>query len=227
MHRQGKSESGNQDNYLHKGLRKHLVETIRNKGISDSRVLEVIGTLPRHLFLDKAFQEKAYEDIPFPIGAGQTISQPFTVAYQTELLGVQKHDKILEIGTGSGYQACVLSMMGARVYSIERQEDLFHKTNIILKKLGFENIKTFLKDGYKGLPAFAPFDKIIITAATTIIPPELVKQIRVGGIMIFPKGEQGRQVMCVLTKNENENYTITEKDYFTFVPMLEGVIKSK
>lgn len=211
------------DDYRHKGLRKKLEETIRSKGITDVKVLEAIGSLPRHQFLDTAFEEQAYEDRAFPIGAGQTISQPYTVAYQTTLLDVKKRDKILEIGTGSGYQSAILSMLGARVFTIERQESLFFKTNYLLQQLGLGNIRTFLKDGFKGLPEFAPFDKVLITAAPEEIPTELVKQLKAGGRMVFPKGGKGKQVMCLLTKTNNEHYQIEEKDFFSFVPMLPGV----
>ena len=211
------------DDYRHKGLRKKLEHTVRSKGIRDENVLRAIGELPRHYFLDKAFEEQAYEDKPFPIGDGQTISQPFTVAYQTELLQIQKREKIMEIGTGSGYQAVILAMLGARVFTIERQEQLYHKTHDLLKQLGYGQIRTFLRDGFKGLPEFAPFDKVLITAAPEEIPMELVRQLRPGGLMVFPKGAAGRQVMCVLTKKENGNYSLEEKDFFSFVPMLPGV----
>lgn len=215
------------DDYRHKGLRKKLEETLRAKGIRDEKILQAIGTLPRHQFLDTAFEEQAYEDRPFPIGAGQTISQPYTVAYQSTLLEVKKRDKILEIGTGSGYQAAILSLLGARVFTIERQESLFHKTNHLLQQLGFGNIRSFLKDGFKGLPEFAPFDKILITAAPEEVPLELVKQLKPGGLMVFPKGATGRQVMCLLIPDKQGNYLIKEMDFFSFVPMLPGISKNK
>jgi protein-L-isoaspartate(D-aspartate) O-methyltransferase len=211
------------DDYRHKGLRKKLIESIRSKGITDEQVLDVMGALPRHFFLDKAFEEQAYKDQPFPIGSDQTISQPYTVAYQTQLLQVKKGDKILEIGTGSGYQACVLAMMGARVYTIERQRALFDKTKKLLTTLGFTRVKVHFGDGYKGLPVFAPFDKIIITAAPEEIPEELLKQLKQGGIMILPKGSSGHQVMCCITKLADGKYTIAEGENFSFVPMLPGM----
>jgi protein-L-isoaspartate(D-aspartate) O-methyltransferase len=152
-----------EDSYRHKGLRKQLVAEIRRKGISDERVLQAIGTIPRHLFLDSSFLKFAYDDRPFPIGSGQTISQPYTVAFQTELLEVKKRDKILEVGTGSGYQACVLLELGAQVFTIERQKNLYQRTKLFLPKIGYE-ARMFYGDGYKGLPAYAPFDKIIVTA---------------------------------------------------------------
>lgn len=211
------------DDYRHKGLRKKLIESIRAKGILDERVLEVMGTLPRHFFLDKAFEEQAYKDQPFPIGSEQTISQPYTVAYQTQLLEVKKGDKILEIGTGSGYQACVLAMLGARIYTIERQESLYKKTKKILTQLGFTRVKIHLGDGYRGLPVFAPFDKIIITAAPEEIPETLLDQLKIGGRMVLPKGPSGRQVMCTIIKQDDGKFTLEQGHVFSFVPMLPGI----
>lgn len=209
------------DTYRHKGLRKLLVDTIRKKGIVDPNVLAAVENVPRHFFFDSSFLEFAYEDKPFPIGAGQTISQPYTVAFQTELLNVQKGDKVLEIGTGSGYQACILSEMGAKVFTIERQKVLFDKTTRLLVKLGYPGIKTFYGDGYKGLPAFAPFHKIIITAAAPYVPDTLLEQLRPGGIMVIPVGPDDVQIMTTLVRKPDGTFRKKEHGAFRFVPMLE------
>jgi protein-L-isoaspartate(D-aspartate) O-methyltransferase len=210
------------DSYLHKGLRKQLVEIIRQKGITDERVLEAIRNLPRHFFMDSAFDKIAYEDRAFPIGEGQTISQPYTVAYQTQLLEVKPFEKVLEIGTGSAYQACVLAEMGAQVYTIERQKKLFdsNKQFTWLKK--YPALKFFYGDGYEGLPTYGPFDKVIVTAAAPFIPPKLVQQLKPGGRMVIPVGDGKVQRMLRLTKQPDG--TITEEwfDNFSFVPMLGG-----
>jgi protein-L-isoaspartate(D-aspartate) O-methyltransferase len=207
------------DTYRHKGLRKKLVEEIRLKGIKDESILKAIDKIPRHLFIDSSFVEFAYEDKPFPIGSGQTISQPYTVAFQTELLNVKKGDKILEIGTGSGYQACVLIEMGAKVYSIERQKKLFQRTKEFLPEIGY-NPKLFYGDGNLGLPTFAPFDKIIITAGAPIVPDKLLEQLRIGGTMIIPLGKGDTQVMKSITKVEETNFKEVEHGFFRFVPLL-------
>ena len=172
-----------EDSYQHKGLRKQLINLLREKGITDENVLEAINTIPRHFFLDSAFDKIAYEDRAFPISQGQTISQPYTVAYQTQLLQIKKSDKVLEIGTGSVYQATILAELGARVYTIERQKQLFdiQQKEYYFKKQ-YPNIKFFFGDGFEGLPTFAPFDKIIITAAAPFVPPKLVQQLKVGGM---------------------------------------------
>lgn len=209
-----------QDSYRHKGLRKKLVETLRAKGIIDERVLEAIGKVPRHLFLDSSFLEFAYQDKAFPIGSGQTISQPYTVAYQTALLKVSEGDKVLEIGTGSGYQSCILLELGAKVFSIERQKNLFEKTKLLLPSIGY-NPKLFYGDGYLGLPAFAPFDKVIITAATPNIPQNLVDQLKPGGILVAPVGPKDYQTMVTLRKISDTQVEREEHDRFRFVPMLE------
>ncbi|HEY0676825.1 MAG TPA: protein-L-isoaspartate(D-aspartate) O-methyltransferase, partial [Chitinophagaceae bacterium] len=177
-----------EDTYRHKGLRKKLVDGIRSKGITDENVLKAINNIPRHFFLDSAFDEVAYEDKAFPIAEGQTISQPYTVAYQSQLLEVKPFDKVLEIGTGSAYQACVLAEMGAQVYTIERQRKLFeeNKQFPFLKK--YTGIKFFYGDGYEGLPTYAPFDKVIVTAAAPFIPPKLIDQLKPGGMMVIPVG---------------------------------------
>lgn len=210
------------DNYRHKGLRKKLVEELRSKGILDEAILEAIGTIPRHFFLDQAFDDWAYKDVAFPIDAHQTISQPYTVAVQTWLLQVKKGDKVLEIGTGSGYQACVLSMLGAKVYSIERQETLFKKTSEFLPQIGFNNIRTLFGDGYKGAPRFAPFDKILITAGAPEIPDELIKQLKTGGIMVVPYGAGDTQEMIRIIKTGENQLKMEKHGYYRFVPLLKG-----
>ena len=212
------------DTYRHKGLRKKLIETLQTKGIRDKRILEAFDKVPRHLFLDKAFEEWAYIDKAFPIGNKQTISQPFTVAYQTDLLEIKRRDKILEIGTGSGFQAAILATLGARVFSVERQEMLFKKTGTLLKELGFKHIRTFLKDGMTGLPEFAPYDKIIVTAAANEIPTALLNQLKIGGILVIPVGVK-RQQMYKIIKESDKQYKRMYLDYFKFVPLLKGVNK--
>ena len=213
------------DSYRHKGLRKKLVEIVRNKGIKDERILQAIGNIPRHYFLDPEFADWAYKDVAFPIDAGQTISQPYTVAFQTELLEVKPKDKILEIGTGSGYQAAVLSFLGAKVYTIERQERLFFKTTGFLEEIGFGAIRTFLGDGYKGLPRYAPFDKIIVTAGASEIPKALVEQLKTGGIMVIPFGKGEVKDMIRLKKVDDKNVTLQKLGKFSFVPFVKGVNK--
>jgi protein-L-isoaspartate(D-aspartate) O-methyltransferase len=208
-----------EDTFKHQGMRKQLIKEIRAKGIKDENVLAAMERVPRHLFLDPAFLMQAYSDHAFRIGAGQTISQPYTVAYQSELLDVKKGDKVLEIGTGSGYQCSVLLEMGAKVYSIERQKELHDKAKELLPVLGY-NPKLFYGDGYKGLPAFAPFDKIIVTAAAPYIPEELKKQLKVGGILVIPVGAGEVQVMTVLLKTSDSTYEMHELKDFRFVPML-------
>jgi len=211
-----------EDSYRHKGLRKKLTAGIREKGISDERVLESISNVPRHFFLDSAFDEAAYADKAFPIGEGQTISQPYTVAYQTQLLEVRPFDKVLEIGTGSAYQAVVLAQMGALVYTIERQKKLFelNKKFEFLKR--FPNIKFFYGDGFEGLPTYAPFDKVLITAAAPDIPPKLVEQLKTGGMMVLPVGSGEVQRMMRVTKVQDTAVREEVFDHFSFVPMLEG-----
>jgi len=211
-----------EDTYRHKGLRKKLTEGIRKKGITDERILEAINKIPRHFFLDSAFDDVAYEDRAFPIGEGQTISQPYTVAYQTYLLQVRSFDKVLEIGTGSVYQACVLAELGTQVYTIERQKKLFDTTKefAFLKK--YPNIKFFYGDGYEGLPTYAPFDKILITAAAPEIPPKLLEQLKAGGMMVLPLGAGEVQQMKRVTKLENGVIREEVFDHFSFVPMVEG-----
>jgi len=207
------------DSYRHKGLRRKLAEEVRSKGIKDERIIAAINTIPRHFFLDSSFVEFAYQDKPFPIGAGQTISQPYTVAFQTELLALKKDQKVLEIGTGSGYQACVLLELGARVFSIERQHSLYVKAKNLLPQMGY-NPRLFYGDGYKGLPAFAPFDKILITAAAPEIPGVLLKQLIVGGMLVLPLGSGATQIMMRITRVGNDQYKEEEFGYFRFVPLL-------
>lgn len=208
------------DSYRHKGMRQKLVDSIRRKDIKDERVLEAINKIPRHLFLDSSFLEYAYDDKPFPIGSGQTISQPFTVAFQTELLEVERGQKVLEIGTGSGYQACVLEEIGAKVFSVERQKKLFVKTKAFLQKLGYK-AKLFYGDGNKGLQAFAPYDRILITAAAPEITEELIKQLKPGGILVVPLGKGGVQSMIKMTKDKNGKITSENFGDFRFVPLLK------
>ncbi len=213
-----------EDNYRHKGMRKQLVDLLRTKGIIDEKVLSAINEVPRHVFLDSSFVELAYQDQAFPIGSGQTISQPHTVAFQSQLLEVQPGMKVLEIGTGSGYQACVLSSMGAKVFSIERQRNLYFKTKEILEQLPFR-VKTFLGDGFDGLPTYAPFDRIIITAGAPNIPQALVDQMKTGGIMVIPmdNSEGEGQKMLRLTKMEDGALRQEEFGDFKFVPMLKEI----
>jgi protein-L-isoaspartate(D-aspartate) O-methyltransferase len=209
------------DTYRHKGLRNKLVETVKQKGIDDPRVLDAINSVPRHLFMDNAFVNFAYKDQAFPIGADQTISQPFTVAFQSQLLEIKAGDKVLEIGTGSGYQASVLLEMKAKVFSIERHRSLHHKSKKLLADLGYYP-KLFFGDGYKGLPAFAPFDKIIITAAAPYIPEELKEQLKVGGYMVIPLGEGESQQMQRLKKVSESEFESETFGDFSFVPMLQN-----
>ena len=211
-----------EDSYRHKGLRKKLVDSIREKGDFDSNILEAMNNIPRHFFLDTALDHIAYEDRAFPISEGQTISQPFTVAYQTQLLGVKQHEKVLEIGTGSGYQATILAELGANVYTIERQKKIFELNKDFYFRKIYPNIKFFYGDGFEGLPTYAPFDKIIITAAAPYIPPKLVEQLKPGGTLVLPLDEGSLQRMVRLTKSPDG--TLSEESFlnFTFVPMLRG-----
>lgn len=211
-----------EDTYRHKGLRKKLVDQLREKGITDETVLNAINNIPRHFFLDTALDNIAYEDRAFPIAEGQTISQPYTVAYQTQLLQVKPGDKILEIGTGSIFQASVLAEMGAKVFTIERQKLLFEKTKNFVLKGKYPTIKFFYGDGFEGLPTFAPFDKVIITAAAPFIPPKLIEQMRPGGKMVIPVDEGEHQRMLRITRNPDNSLTEEAFENFSFVPMLAG-----
>ena len=211
-----------EDTYRHKGLRQQLVNSLRQKGISDERVLEAINSIPRHFFLDSAFDKVAYDDKAFPIAEGQTISQPYTVAYQTQLLEVKSFEKVLEIGTGSGYQSIVLAEMGAQVYTIERQKKLFDEHRKFFLRNKYPNIKYFFGDGFEGLPTYSPFDKIIVTAAAPFLPPKLLEQLRVGGKMVIPVGEGAVQRILRITKERGGILKEETFDNFSFVPMIEG-----
>jgi len=216
-----------EDEYLYQGKRKRLVEQLKEKGITSQAVLNSILKIPRHLFFDQsterpALLDHAYSDKALKIGAGQTISHPFTVAFQTEKLNIVKGEKVLEIGTGCGYQTAVLLEMGAKVYSIERQKELFDKTKVFLPLLGYKGAKLVYGDGYKGMPQFAPFDKIIVTAAAPYIPEELLAQLVVGGILVIPLGEGEEQVMNVIVKKSATEYNKQAFGKFKFVPMLQN-----
>lgn len=208
------------DSHKQQGNRRKLVELLREKGIADENVLRAIGKVPRHLFLNSAFERFAYEDRPFSIGAGQTISQPFTVATQSELLQIKKGTKVLEIGTGSGYQAAVLHEMGAKVFTIERIKELFDRTGKLLPKLGYK-VKTFFGDGNLGVPVWAPYDRIIITAGAPIIPEGLLGQLKPGGIMVIPVSNGEEEIMKTIVKSENGEFITTDHGTFRFVPMLD------
>lgn len=209
------------DTYKYKGLRDILIEEIKKKGIKSEAILEAMRKIPRHLFMAKGFEERAYVDNAFPIDANQTISQPYTVAFQTLLLEVEKRDKILEIGTGSGYQTAVLLELGAKVYTIERHKTLFKSSQILLSKLGYKPY-SYYGDGYKGLPTYGPFDKIIITAAPTEIPKELLNQLKIGGFMVAPVGESGSQDMVRIQRTDENKFKTEKFGKFSFVPMLSG-----
>ena len=208
------------DTFKHKGLRQKLVEVVQSKGITDAKVLEAIGKVPRHLFMDSGFLDHAYQDKAFPIAAGQTISQPYTVAFQTELLQVEKDSKILEIGTGSGYQCAILCEMGAKVYSIERQLELFKLTSKFLPKIGYRPKKLIFGDGYKGLPDEAPFDGIIVTAGAPFVPKPLMSQLAIGGRLVIPVGDKV-QIMTLFIRKGTKEFEKHEFGEFRFVPLLE------
>jgi protein-L-isoaspartate(D-aspartate) O-methyltransferase len=209
------------DTSKHQGLRNQLVKQLEEKGITDKYVLAAIGKVPRHLFLDSSFDNFAYQDKAFPIGADQTISQPFTVAFQTQLLDIKKGDKVLEIGTGSGYQTAVLCLLGASVYTIERQNKLFKKAQLLLPKLGYNPKKFVFGDGYKGLPDAAPFDSIIVTAGAPFIPQPLMAQLKIGGRLVIPVGEN-EQIMTLLVRKNEKQFEKQEFGDFKFVPLLEN-----
>lgn len=209
------------DTNKHKGLRNQLAKILEEKGIIDKNVLDAIRTIPRHLFLNSSFEDFAYQDKAFPIGAGQTISQPYTVAFQSQLLDVKKDQKILEIGTGSGYQTAVLCLLGAKVYSVERQNELFKTTSLLLPKLGIRPKHLSFGDGYKGLPNHAPFDSIIVTAGAPIIPQPLMAQIKIGGKLVIPVGEN-EQIMTLLIRKNETQFEKHEFGDFKFVPLLEN-----
>lgn len=212
------------DTLRHQGLRKRLVEGLRIKGIRDQRVLDAIAKVPRHLFMDSSFIQFAYKDQAFPIGSGQTISQPYTVAFQSMLLQLEPNEKVLEVGTGSGYQAAVLVEMGANVFTIERQRELYLKVQQLLPELGYHP-KFFFGDGYKGLPTYGPFDKIIVTAGAPVIPEDLLHQLRIGGRMVIPLGPTEKQIMTVITRTGDDDFKKEAFGAFVFVPMLKGTEK--
>jgi len=212
-----------EDTYRHKGLRKKLIDLLRTNGITAEHVLAAMNNIPRHYFLDSALDLTAYEDRAFPIGDGQTISQPYTVAYQTQLLKIKPNDKVLEIGTGSAYQATVLAEMGAKVFTIERQKNLYDQSKNYIFKSKYHHLKFFYGDGFEGLPTYAPFDKVIITAAAPYIPPKLIAQLKPGGLMVIPVNEgEAQQRMLRLTKQADGTYTEESFAAFSFVPMLTG-----
>ncbi len=207
------------DNYREKGARKQLVDILKKKGIEDEQILKAIGKVPRHYFFDETFWNQAYRDIAFPIGEGQTISQPYTVAYQTQLLHIKKGDKVLEIGTGSGYQSCILLELGAKVYTIERQEKLYERTIQVLPYMGYKP-HFFLGDGSKGIAEHAPYDKIIVTAGAPLVPDVLLKQLNIGGILVIPVGNEETQKMVTILKTAENDYEKHVLDTFRFVPLV-------
>lgn len=215
-----------EDSFKHKGLRKKLTDDLRSKGIRDESVLKAINEVPRHLFMDNSFLGFAYVDKAFPIAAGQTISQPYTVAFQTEALEISRQDKVLEVGTGSGYQAAVLCEMGVRLFTIERQRKLFDFASKLLPKLGYHP-QFFYGDGYLGLPTYGPFDKIIVTAGAESVPPRLLGQIAIGGRMVIPVGTRQNQVMKIITRTSETGYAERDGGNFVFVPLLPGTSDEK
>ena len=210
-----------EDTYLHKGLRQQLVSNLQTKGISDEGVLKAIGQLPRHFFFESSFEKWAYQDEAFPIACEQTISQPYTVAFQSSLLEVVKRQHVLEIGTGSGYQACILALMGARVFTVERHKPLYLEAGKMFQKLGLDRIRTYYGDGYKGLAEMAPFDRIIVTAAAPAVPQALKDQLKVGGILVIPVGEK-EQRMLKITRLSETDWQEEDHGIFRFVPFLTG-----
>ncbi|MBT8286096.1 MAG: protein-L-isoaspartate(D-aspartate) O-methyltransferase [Flavobacteriaceae bacterium] len=208
------------DTFKHRGMRNKLADSVAAKGIKDKKVIDAIRSIPRHLFMDSSFEDHAYQDKPFPIAADQTISQPYTVAFQTELLDVLPGQKVLEIGTGSGYQTAVLLHLKTKVYTIERQRELFKKTNIFFKKMGYRPKKVVFGDGYKGLPEHAPFDRIIVTAGAPEVPKKLLSQLKIGGKMVIPVGEDNQVMMRITRKTETE-FEREAFGNFRFVPLLE------
>ncbi|MGB5320245.1 protein-L-isoaspartate(D-aspartate) O-methyltransferase [Eudoraea sp.] len=208
------------DTFKHRGMRNRLVDTIASKGITDKKVIEAIRAVPRHMFMDSSFEGHAYQDKAFPIAAGQTISQPYTVAFQTALLEAKAGDKILEIGTGSGYQTAVLLFLKFKVYTIERQLELFKKTSLFFKKMGYRPKKAIFGDGYKGLPEEAPFDGILVTAGAPTIPKALLSQLKIGGRLVIPVGDEN-QIMTLVTRKSEKEFEKEEFGAFRFVPLLE------
>jgi protein-L-isoaspartate(D-aspartate) O-methyltransferase len=212
------------DSYKHKGLRKKLIETLKGKGIHDQRILDAFDKVPRHYFLDLAFTEQAYSDIAFQIGAGQTISQPYTVAFQTQLLEIEKGQRVLEIGTGSGFQTSILCEMGVKVFSIERQRELFVKAKSIIHQLHYTP-RLIFGDGYKGFPSYAPFDAVLVTCGAPFVPQELINQLKIGGKLVIPLGEGGVQRMMRIIKTSETDFKTEDHGDFRFVPMLENTVK--
>jgi len=210
-----------EDTFRHKGLRRKLIDELHGKGISDTNVLDALNRVPRHVFMDSGFINFAYKDQAFPIAAGQTISQPYTVAFQTQLLQIEKLDKVLEVGTGSGYQCAVLLEMGAQVFTIERHRELFVKAQSILLHLGYKP-HFFFGDGYEGVPTYAPFDKIIVTAGGNDIPEKLLNQLKIGGKLVMPVGSSDSQRMTLVEKLSENEYNRSEHGSFIFVPLLKG-----
>jgi protein-L-isoaspartate(D-aspartate) O-methyltransferase len=213
-----------QDTFQHKGLRKKLVEEIEAKGIADKRILDAILKVPRHFFMESGFLNFAYRDQAFPIGAGQTISQPYTVAFQTELLQINHMDKVLEVGTGSGYQTAILMEMKARVYTIERQRELYLNAKSLLEEMGYHP-HFFYGDGYKGVPGYSPYNKILVTAGAMDVPEALVEQLAIGGRMVIPVGGESGQVMTLIEKVSATEIKRTSHGNFMFVPLLKGTNK--
>ncbi len=207
------------DNYRERGARKQLVELLKRRGIEDKGVLAAIGKVQRHYFFDETFWNQAYKDIAFPIGDGQTISQPYTVAYQTELLHIKRGDKVLEIGTGSGYQTCILLELGGDVYTIERQPNLYDRTTRVLPYMGYKP-HFFLGDGSRGIPEHAPYDKILVTAGAPLVPDVMLKQLRIGGVMVIPVGGEKEQKMVTILRVAEQEYERIELDTFRFVPLV-------
>ena len=211
-----------EDSFMHQGMRRKLVEEIRLKGITDEKVLDAIGSIPRHLFMDSSFVQFAYVDKAFPIAVGQTISQPYTVAFQTQSLQIKKFERVLEVGTGSGYQAAILCRMGASVYTIERQKALYEFASNLLPTLGYRP-HFFYGDGYLGLPTYGPFDKIIVTAGAALVPEPLKQQLKIGGILVIPVGNNKLQIMKIITRTGEHEYTEEDRGGFVFVPLLAGL----
>jgi protein-L-isoaspartate(D-aspartate) O-methyltransferase len=211
-----------EDTYKHQGQRRKLVATLRRKGIRDEAVLTAMGRLPRHFFLEGAFEQYAYLDKPFPIACEQTISQPYTVAFQTQLLAVEKRHKVLEIGTGSGYQAAILALLGARVFTIERHQPLYLRARQLFAKLGLPGIRAYHRDGYKGLPEMAPFDRILVTAGAPEVPQALLDQLKVGGILVIPVGTKAQRMLRIRRQSATD-YSEEDHGAFRFVPFLPGM----
>lgn len=210
------------DTHKLRGLRQRLVTYLASRGIDDSRILDAFMDIPRHYFMSQDFAEWAYRNEAFPIAAGQTISHPYTVAFQTHLLQIKPSDKVLEIGTGSGFQAAVIASLGAKLYTIERQAELYHTTNKLLIRLGFDRIRTLFGDGYQGAPRFAPYNKIIVTCGASFVPKALPYQLKIGGLMVIPVGEGDDKMMTVITRVSETEFTSEKKGVFKFVPFLEG-----